>query len=109
MSSQRNAELPIPDFDSAALGALVPRLRGLDRAQVELLLEHEQSHAARPAYVQHLQPRLAELDDGASPTSGRATGQPAGPPVAGAQGGSSVSPQTAGPPVNPPSHGDPTN
>ena len=66
MPSSQKGELPIPDFDSAGLGALAPRLRGLDRAQVELLLEHERAHAARPAYVQHLEHRLSELEEGAT-------------------------------------------
>lgn len=104
----RPPELPIPDFDSAPLGALAPRLRSLDREQIEMLLEHERAHADRPAYVLHLEQRLAELDAGATPTSG-ASGQPASPPTEPAQGGSPVSPQTSGPPINPPTGGDPTN
>ena len=108
MSTPRT-ELPIPDFDSAQLGALQPRLRGLDRAQIELLLSYEREHANRTAFLEHLQQRLAQLDAGATPTGGGDPGTPAAPPGDATQGGSAVSPQTAGPPVNPPTGGDPTN
>jgi hypothetical protein len=102
-------DLPIPDFDSAQLGSLQPRLRGLDRDQVEVLLSYERGHANRTAFVEHLEQRLHQLDDGAVPTGGGDPRTPAAPPVDPVQAGSPVSPQTAGPPVNPPTGGDPTN
>lgn len=107
MSSR--TDLPIPDFDSAQLGSLQPRLRGLDRSQVEMLLAYEREHANRTAFVEHLEERLRQLDAGAVPSGGGDPATPAAPPGERAQGGSPVSPQTAGPPVNPPTGGDPTN
>lgn len=107
MTSQ--TELPIPDFDSAQLGSLQPRLRGLDRDQVELLLAYERDHANRTAFVQHLEQRLRQLADGSTPTGGGDPRMPAAPPMEPVQGGSSVSPETGGPPMNPPTGGDPTN
>lgn len=107
MSQQ--SELPIPDFDSAPWGSLQPRLRGLDRAQIELLLDHERAHANRVAYVQFHEQRLGELSAGTSPNPDGGSAAPATPPGLGTQGGSPVSPQTSGPPVNPPAHGVPTN
>lgn len=108
-SKAEQSELPIPDFDSAQLGSLQPRLRALTRDQVEMLLAYERDHANRTAFVLHLEQRLAQLDNGAIPTGGGDPGTPAAPPVEPVQGGSSVSPETGGPPMNPPTGGDPTN
>lgn len=99
-------ELPLPDYDGLPVGSIEARIRSLDSAGVRQLVEYEKAHADRPAVLQVLGRRAAELAAGAQPTSGSPnafrpeTEHPAtssGPAV------------TEGPPQNPPPHGDPTN
>jgi hypothetical protein len=100
--------LPIPDYDHLTLGDLVTRIRSLDAVGIEVLLEHEAHHAARPAAREMLQHRREELNQGAQPSDG----DPSAPaPDLGPANPSpdQASPQTEGPPQNPPSHGDPSN
>lgn len=103
----RSAALPLPEIDHLTVGDLGHRIRSLPTEDLRTLLDHERSHAARPAVVQLLETRLAEVEGGAPLSSGDATAP--SPGTAGASGGSTVSPATSGPPLNPPSHGDPTN
>lgn len=101
-------DLPIPDFDQLPEGSIQHRIRSLDEARIQQLLEHEQAHANRPSVVMTLEARLQQLRSGAEPSGGAPDGlQPeqSPPPT----GDAPASPDTQGPPVNPPSHGDPTN
>jgi hypothetical protein len=102
------ADIPVPDADHLPLGDLLHRIRALDADGVRRLLDHETSHARRPAVVQALRARAEELAAGATPSGGdpAAPSAAAAPPPASAP---AVSPATSGPPQNPPSHGDPTN
>jgi hypothetical protein len=101
-------QLPLPDYDHLPLGSLASRIRSLDQAGVENLLEYERAHGNRAPVVTVLGNRLAALRSGAQPSDGDPSevAPEAPPPPA---GGSKVSESTSGPPMNPPSHGDPTN
>ena len=100
--------LPLPDYDHLPLGGLTSRIRSLDAAGVQTLLEYEKAHGDRLPVVTVLENRLTSLHEGAQPSGGDPAAAAADDPVHGA-GGSKVSAATSGPPVNPPSHGDPTN
>jgi hypothetical protein len=101
-------QLPIPDYDQLQVGALTSRIRSLDAAGLQTLLEHERGHANRIQVVQMMNHRLSSLKAGAQPSGGDPAA-PAADDPAPAAGGSKVSERTSGPPVNPPSHGDPSN
>ena len=101
-------ELPLPDYDHLQGGALASRIRTLDAAGVQTLLDYERSHANRIQVVQLIQNRLGALQSGAQPSGG----DPDAPVLdnAGeAASGSKVSEATTGPAMNPPSQGVPTN
>jgi hypothetical protein len=100
--------LPLEDYDHLPVGSLISRIRTLDSAGLQTLLDYEKGHANRIQVVSAMQNRLSGLRDGAQPSGGdpAATGADAPPP---AEGGSKASEATSGPPVNPPSQGDPTN
>jgi hypothetical protein len=55
--------LPVPDYDRILLCDLPARLEGLDASELEWLLEHERSLAARPAALSLLVQRLAAADE----------------------------------------------
>ena len=101
-------DLPLPDYDHLPVGSLISRIRSLDAAGLQTLMEYEQGHANRVQVVSAMQNRLSGLREGAEPSGGdpASVGSEAPLPAA---GGSQVSEATSGPPVNPPSHGDPTN
>ena len=101
-------ELPLPDFDHLQGGALASRIRTLDAAGVQTLLDYERSHANRIQVVRLIENRLGALREGAQPSGGDPAA-PAADTAAPAAGGSKVSADTTGPAVNPPSAGDPTN
>lgn len=107
-ATERNHDLPIPDYDHLPLGDLGHRVRALTADQLGTLLDHERSHGNRLPVVQVLQTRLEEVRGGAE-LSGGDPSTPSPSLAETAQGGSVVSPQTQGPPLNPPSHGTPTN
>jgi hypothetical protein len=46
-SSAASAELPISDYDSLAASQVIPRLNGLDPAEVEAVRAYEVAHRAR--------------------------------------------------------------
>ncbi|HEY6934364.1 MAG TPA: hypothetical protein VI452_13285 [Marmoricola sp.] len=73
-------ELPLPGYDDLPLGSLQARIRALDAEGVRRLVEYEKAHADRPAVLQVLGRRAAELAAGAEPTGGP-------PASAGAGGG----------------------
>jgi hypothetical protein len=101
-------QLPLPDYDHLPVDGLASRIRTLDAAGLETVLEYERAHANRLQVVTIMENRLTALREGAQPSGG----DPAAPAVddpAHAAGGSKVSEATTGPAMNPPSHGDPTN
>jgi len=102
-------QLPLPDYDHLPIGGLASRIRTLDAAGVQTLLDYEQAHGQRLPAVQILRNRLTALHEGAQPSDGDPAADftpEAGVPAA---GGSKVSEATTGPAMNPPSQGDPTN
>jgi hypothetical protein len=100
-----HSDLPLRDYDHLPASAVGQRIRSLTSDQLDQLLDYERAHADRPAVTQVMRTRLAELEDGAVPSSG---GQQAGPdwpePPAGRQ---AAGPETTGPPSSPPPHGEP--
>lgn len=101
-------ELPLPDYDHLQGGALASRIRTLDAAGVQTLLDYERSHANRVQVVSLMEHRLGALQEGARPSEG----DPEAPVVDNAvpaAKGSKVSGATSGPANNPPSQGVPTN
>jgi hypothetical protein len=101
-------QLPLPDYDHLPVDGLTSRIRTLDAAGVELLLEYERAHANRLQVVTVMENRLSGLREGAQPSGGDPAAPAADDPVHAATG-SKVSEATTGPAMNPPSHGDPTN
>jgi hypothetical protein len=101
-------QLPLPDYDHLPVDGLASRIRSLDAAGLETLLEYERAHANRLQVVMIMENRLGSLREGAQPSGGDPAAPAADDPVHAATG-SKVSEATSGPPVNPPSQGDPTN
>jgi hypothetical protein len=102
-------QLPLPDYDHLPLGGLTSRIRTLDRAGVQTLLDYERAHGDRAPVVTVLENRLAALENGAQPSGGDPAADFTAEAPEPAAGGSKVSEATTGPAMNPPSHGDPTN
>ena len=102
-------QLPLPDYDHLPIGGLASRIRTLDAAGVQTLLDYEKSHGNRLQVVQIMRNRLSSLESGAQPSGGDPAADVTAEAPQHAAGGSKVSEATAGPPVNPPSQGDPTN
>ncbi|MFW3172709.1 hypothetical protein [Geodermatophilus sp. CPCC 206100] len=101
-------QLPLPDYDHLPVHGLASRIRTLDAAGLETLLEYERAHANRLQVVTIMENRLRSLHEGAQPSGGDPAAPAADDPIA-AAAGSRVSEATSGPAVNAPSHGDPTN
>ena len=101
-------QLPLPDYDHLPVEGLTSRIRTLDAAGLETLLEYERAHADRLQVVTIMENRLTALREGAQPSGGDPAA-PAADDPAHAAGGSKVSEATTGPVINPPSQGDPTN
>jgi hypothetical protein len=101
-------QLPLPDYDHLPVEGLASRIRTLDTAGLETLLEYERAHADRVQVVTIMENRLTALREGAEPSGGDPAAAAADDPVP-AAGGSKVSEATTGPKINPPSQGDPTN
>jgi hypothetical protein len=101
-------ELPLPDFDHLPLGSLTQRIRTLDAAQLDVVLDYERAHGARLPVLQVLERRRDELAEGAEPSGGSPTGltpeKVDGPPVE-----RQIDQTTDAPTINPPSQGVPTN
>jgi hypothetical protein len=100
--------LPLPDYDQLPIEGLTHRIRMLDAAGVQTLLDYEREHAHRANVVTILENRLSAMRDGAQPSGGDPLTPAADDPIH-AMGGSKVSEATSGPAMNPPSHGDPSN
>ena len=101
-------QLPLPDYDHLPAEGLTSRIRTLDAAQLETVLQYEREHANRIQVVTVMENRLQSLREGAQPSGGDPAAPAADDPVH-ARGGSKVSAATTGPAMNPPSQGDPTN
>ena len=99
-------ELPLPGYDDLPVGSLEARIRTLDAEGLRQLVEYEKAHADRPAVLQVLGLRAAELQAGAKPTIGSPG---AFQPETRHRASSSAAALTEGPPQNPPPHGDPSN
>lgn len=58
---QQVDDLPLEGFDDISLGVLRVQARGLPIPDLELLLEHERTHGARPGVLSLLETRIAQL------------------------------------------------
>ena len=56
--------LPVPNYDELSVASLRARLRGLDAAQVRVLLDYEKAHAGRDAIRTMFERRIAKLETG---------------------------------------------
>ena len=94
---------PIPDFDHLPLPAVSHRIRALDLAQLDELMEHEQAHGNRLPVLEVMRSRRRELEEGATPSGGD---QGDVHPETGATAhGSPVDPSSAAEPGPPDRHG----
>jgi hypothetical protein len=93
--------LPFPDFDHATVQTVKHRIRSLEREDVQGLLDHERAHSSRMPVIEVLRTRLAELDDGATPSGGDQTEARGGDTAH----GSPVDPSGAAEPGPPDRHG----
>jgi len=59
-----SAALPVPNYDQLTVPSLRARLRGLDAAGVQMLLDYEKAHEGRPAVVTMFERRLTKLSEG---------------------------------------------
>jgi hypothetical protein len=59
-----SAALPVPNYDQLTVPSLRARLRGLDAAGVQALLDYEKAHEGRPAVVTMFERRLTKLSEG---------------------------------------------
>jgi Meckel syndrome type 1 protein len=59
-----SAALPVPNYDRLTVASLRARLRVLDAAGVQMLLDYEKAHEGRPAVVTMFERRLAKLSEG---------------------------------------------
>jgi hypothetical protein len=105
MTAPEHRALPLRDYDHLPIPSLRQRIRPLTDEEIHQLLRYEEQHANRPAAVQALRTRLAELASGQSPTGGSEQIGPDWPESP--SGGGPVSPATVAPPVSPPPHGNP--
>ena len=65
------SDLPIPDYDHLPTGSLAHRIRALDAAGLQQLVDYERAHANRVAVVEMLDRRLDDVRSGAAaPSSG---------------------------------------
>jgi hypothetical protein len=56
--------LPVPNYDQLSVASLRARLRVLDAAQVQVLLDYEKAHEGRPATITMFERRLTKLTEG---------------------------------------------
>jgi hypothetical protein len=57
--------LPLASYDSLSLASLRARLRGLDVAQLRMLLDYERRNAERPEVLGMFERRIEKLESGA--------------------------------------------
>jgi hypothetical protein len=65
-TSTTPAAAPIPGYDDLSVPSLRARLRGLDAAGVQALLEYEKAHARRDDVITMFERRLSKIEDEAS-------------------------------------------
>jgi hypothetical protein len=58
------AALPVPGYDQLTVASLRARLRVLDAAQVQTLLDYEKAHEGRTAVITMFERRIAKLEEG---------------------------------------------
>jgi|HubBroStandDraft_5_1064220.scaffolds.fasta_scaffold91306_2 hypothetical protein len=58
------AALPLPGYDTLPLASIRARLRGLDVAQLKVLLEYESRNAERPEVLGMFERRIEKLETG---------------------------------------------
>jgi hypothetical protein len=58
------AALPVPNYDQLTVPSLRARLRGLDAAGVQALLDYEKAHEGRPAVITMFERRITKLSEG---------------------------------------------
>jgi hypothetical protein len=63
-ASSQVPELPLPGYDSLSLASIRARLRGLDVAQLRVLVEYESKNAERPEVLGMLERRIEKLETG---------------------------------------------
>ena len=61
--ASRDAELPIAGYDELSLPSLRARLRNLDVEQLQVIVDHERTHANRADIVTMFERRIAKLSD----------------------------------------------
>jgi hypothetical protein len=57
---------PIPGYDDLSVASLRARLRGLDAAGVQALLDYEKANARRDDVIAMFERRLSKIENGAS-------------------------------------------
>ena len=57
---------PIPGYDDLSVASLRARLRGLDAAGVQALLDYEKANARRDDVITMFERRLSKIENGAS-------------------------------------------
>jgi hypothetical protein len=58
------ADLPLPGYDGLSLASIRARLRGLDAAQLRVLVSYEATHAERPEVLGMFERRIEKLEAG---------------------------------------------
>jgi len=58
------AGLPLPNYDALSLPSIRARLRGLDVAQLKVLLDYEAAHAERAEVLGMFERRIEKLEAG---------------------------------------------
>lgn len=107
MTAHEHSDLPLRDYDHLPVPAVAQRIRSLTGDQLGQLLDYERAHAGRPAVVQVMRARLAELRAGAEPAGGSQQAGPDWPRSAAAERPADSAPAPGGPPSFPPPHGNP--
>src|SRR5699024_12605498 len=88
-SQMSDVQPPNADYEELPISTLQHRVRSLDAKQMRTLIAYEESHADRTGVLEILKNRLQQLEEGAQPSEGDQSFQPAtpGPPEGGAQAG----------------------
>ncbi len=57
-------DLPVPHYDELSIASLRARMRALDPAQLRVLVDYENGHAARVSVVAMFERRIAKIEAG---------------------------------------------
>jgi hypothetical protein len=57
-------DLPVPNYDELSVPSLRARMRSLNAAQLQVLIDYESSHAGRAAVLAMFERRIAKVDGG---------------------------------------------